>query len=169
MYQIQKWTDRAVEYPRRYREVDAGDGYINHIREPGKVIAEGTPYCAETMNNMEHGIHAGNLLAALLLSGFSAEVLALKEATMPEVTEVTLTNTAKYPFNNSKATIALATRRRTMNYTVDVEVIGDTPNTGEIRVTDKQLNGFKLSYEGSAASATLRLTIKGGMEYNENH
>ena len=35
-------------------------------------------------------------------------------------------------------------------------------NVGEIQIYDKQLNGFKVKYDGSAESATLILRIKGG-------
>ena len=34
---------------------------------------------------------------------------------------------------------------------------------GEIHITDKALNGFKVSFDGSAKSVTLELKIKGGM------
>ena len=37
-----------------------------------------------------------------------------------------------------------------------------TGNVGEIQIYDKQLNGFKVKYDGSAESATLILRIKGG-------
>lgn len=67
MYQHQNWKDRAVQFPRRFREVPAEDGTVDHINEPGAVIEEGTPYCAETMQNMEQGILAGNMSAALAL------------------------------------------------------------------------------------------------------
>ena len=67
MYQHKIWKDRAVQHPRRFREVPAEDGTVDHINEPGQVIEAGTPYCAETMQNMEQGILAGNMLAAMAM------------------------------------------------------------------------------------------------------
>jgi hypothetical protein len=34
---------------------------------------------------------------------------------------------------------------------------------GDITVFDKQLNGFKIAFDGSATNVTLKLRIKGGM------
>lgn len=48
------------------------------------------------------------------------------------------------------------------DYTVDADIQAHTGNVGEIQIYDKQLNGFKVKYDGSAESATLILRIKGG-------
>ena len=75
---------------------------------------------------------------------------------------VELKNTASYPFNNSAKTVSLAITRDNTDYTVDVDIQAHTGNVGEIQIYDKQLNGFKVKYDGSAESATLILRIKGG-------
>ena len=83
-----------------------------------------------------------------------------------EVQTVTLTNTKKFPFNStvdSPVTVALTKVRRNLFYTVDVDVTAKSGIVDEIFVTDKALNGFKLSYTGSAASVTVTARIKGGM------
>lgn len=43
-----------------------------------------------------------------------------------------------------------------------MDIQAHTGNVGEIQIYDKQLNGFKVKYDGSAESATLILRIKGG-------
>lgn len=75
---------------------------------------------------------------------------------------VELKNTASYPFNNSAKTVSLAITRDNTDYTVDVDIQAHAGNVGEIQIYDKQLNGFKVKYDGSAESATLILRIKGG-------
>ena len=124
-------------------------------------IQEGTPQDEQNFNNMESGINGSNLLAEFL-----AEVVHHNTSRLDnlsgEVIEVTLTNTADFYANNSVKTIALTNKRDTLDYTVDAEIQGDTVNVGDIVVFDKQLNGFKVKYTGSAASATIKLYVHGG-------
>ena len=47
--------------------------------------------------------------------------------------------------------------------TVEADVMEHDGEVGHIFITDKLLNGFKVRYDGSAKSATVRLIIKGGM------
>ena len=75
---------------------------------------------------------------------------------------VTLTNTQDYYANNSTKTVALSVRRDTLDYIVDAEIQGDTVNVGDIVVYDKQVNGFKVKFTGSAASVALKLYVHGG-------
>ena len=68
-----------------------------------------------------------------------------------------------YPFNNSKKTLALTTPRGNLDYTVNVEAEAkDAGGVGEIRITDKQLNGFKIEYTGAAKEVTVKCTVQGG-------
>ena len=64
--------------------------------------------------------------------------------------------------DNSAKTVSLAITRDNTDYTVDADIQAHTGNVGEIQIYDKQLNGFKVKYDGSAESATLILRIKGG-------
>ncbi len=76
---------------------------------------------------------------------------------------ITLTNSKRYPFNNSLKTIALAAVREKKEYQVYAEVLSVSGGfVGDVEVTDKQTNGFKLSYTGSAASVQLRYVVEGG-------
>ena len=109
-------------------------------------IQEGTPQDEQHFNNMETGINGSNRL-----DDIDGEVIA-----------VTLTNTQDYYANNSTKTVALSVRRDTLDYIVDAEIQGDTVNVGDIVVYDKQVNGFKVKFTGSAASVALKLYVHGG-------
>ena len=136
MYNATKWLDKVVD-------VDSGE-----------VIQAGTDQSAAHFNNMESGITDASVAAAMLLIAAGE----LQSQTEIERHVVELKNTASYPFNNSAKTVSLAITR----YTVDVDIQAHTGNVGEIQIYDKQLNGFKVKYDGSAESATLILRIKGG-------
>ena len=135
--------------------------WIDEVKDQDteEVIQEGTPQSAGNFNNMEHGISDAHLAAALLIiqSGLTADQVATEEKT------VTLTNTQRYPFNSSTQTIALSTVRNFADYTVEAEIADHEGNVGEVRIFDRMLNGFKVAYDGSAKSATIKLRIKGGM------
>ena len=52
--------------------------------------------------------------------------------------------------------------RDTLDYRVSAEVQGDIVNVGDVVIYDKQLNGFKVKYTGSASSVTVKLYVSGG-------
>ena len=141
MYRRTFWLDKVVD------------------TDTGEEIQEGTDQSAGHFNNAEHGISDVNLAAALILisSSLTAEQVATEERT------ITLTNSQSYPFNDSTKTIALATARNFTDYTVEAEVLEHSGNVGDVRIFDRMLNGFKIAYDGSAKSATIKLRIKGGM------
>lgn len=82
-----------------------------------------------------------------------------------DVISKSFTNSANYPFNNSKASVALLNNRENTNYIVIPEVTAFNGNVGEVVITEKLTNGFKAEYTGSAASATIKFTVIGG--YNK--
>ena len=85
--------------------------------------------------------------------------------TTKETGSVTLTNSKEYPFNDSRVTVSLSTTRHNLYYDVETVVMaysGGLP--GSVTVTDKQLNGFKLGFDGSASSVTVTYRVKEGME-----
>ncbi|MGI6224811.1 MAG: hypothetical protein ACOYJ1_01010 [Peptococcales bacterium] len=51
------WKDHSVQYPKRYTEVDNGDGTITLEKAEGDVYQEGTPLNAANMNHIEQGIY----------------------------------------------------------------------------------------------------------------
>lgn len=81
------------------------------------------------------------------------------------VIEADLTNTQAYPFNNSVKTIALTGEMVRLNkdYTVIVEASPTGGHLGDVLISDKMLNGFKVAYTGSASSAHVKCYIQGGM------
>lgn len=135
--------------------------WIDEVKdqETEEVIQDGTPQSAGNFNNMEHGISDAHLAAALLIiqSGLTADQVATEEKA------VTLSNSQSYPFNNSTQTIALSRVRNFTDYTVEAEITDHDGNVGDVRIFDRMLNGFKVAYDGSAKSATIKLRIKGGM------
>lgn len=141
MYQRTKWLDEVKD------------------EQTGEPIQEGTDQSAAHFNNMEEGISDASVAAALLLIATGD----LQQQTTTERHVVEMTNKQSYPFNDSAKTISLAVTRDSTDYTVDVDVQAHDGNVGDVRIYDKQTNGFKVAYEGSAKSATLILRVQGGM------
>lgn len=131
-------------------------------RDEVEGIQEGTPVDEQNLGNMETGINGANLTVEFL-----TEVVKHQKDQIGniggEVIEVSLTNTAGEAFfNNSAKTVALSVNRDSLDYTVDAEIITPVDNVGDIIVYDKQVNGFKVKYTGSAASVNLKLYVQGG-------
>lgn len=76
---------------------------------------------------------------------------------------VTLTNSQKFPFNNSQVTVPIAVERNNTNYIVDFEVTEANGNVGDVIVSAKLVNGFKIEFTGSATSVTIKYQVLGGM------
>lgn len=90
----------------------------------------------------------------------------LDSEVLGEKQEITLTNTQSYPFNSSvdsPVSVALTQVRKNLFYTVEVEVKSHTGLVGDIEISGKALNGFKISVSGSYSSVTLIVRVKGGM------
>ena len=141
MYKITKWLDEIVD------------------ATTGEKLQDGTDQSAQNFNNAERGILDTTTAAQLMLimTKQTIDELAVEEK------RITLTNNKKYPFNNSQQTIALAKTRNALTYSVEVEVTSSTGEVGDIAISAKQLNGFKIKFDGSATTASLILRIKGGM------
>lgn len=80
-----------------------------------------------------------------------------------EAGSVRITNSQAYPFNAGIATVVLNIPRQNMDYIVNAEVTAATGNVQTVEVYDKQLNGFKLRYDGSATAVTIKYYVTGGM------
>ena len=82
-----------------------------------------------------------------------------------EMHTATLAQTgSKWPFNNTPTTIALAQLRESTNYGVEVTVLAYSGGRlGNIRVTDRARNGFKLVHDGSATTVKVQIRVTGGM------
>ena len=150
------WKDHVTQFSNRYREVNNADGTITHEAVEGEVIQEGTPQNAENFNDLEQRVLASGEVAGLALLKVKMAESRIK-GLQGEIIETTLTNTKEYPFNNSKKTVALKTPRGNLDYTVNVEADADgAGGVGEIKITDKQLNGFKIEYTGAAKSVSVK-------------
>lgn len=170
MHNQTEWKDHVTQYPNRRQLTTNPDGTTDVTKAQGTVIQQGTPQSATNFNNQENGIQEAHAAFAVLLqyfmqfdrwvrqkiSDYAAEFLS-------EIKTVTFTNSLTFPFNNSVQTVNMATVRKTLNYDVTWEVTAASGNVGDITVSDKQLNGFKIAYDGSATSVTLKIRIKGGM------
>ena len=110
--------------------------------------------------------HTGNYLSPTMPT--NADVIAAINAEVDSVIDmdtvrVTLTNTHTYPFNNSIKTVALSKSRAKTTYAVIPEVVSSTGGgVGDIRITDRLTNGFKISYSGAATQVVLDCYIMGG-------
>ena len=90
-------------------------------------------------------------------------ITKLMSRTEIEAGSVTLTNSQAFPFNDSQVTVPLTTERANQNYIVDYEVTAAVGNVGDIIVSAKLVNGFKIEHTGSATSVTVKYQVLGGM------
>lgn len=141
MYQKKEWVDEVIDV------------------ESGETIQQGTPQSAKNFNNIESGVLDNQIASNLMLIAISQ----LEANQVVEEKIETLTNTAKYPFNNSAKTISIINTRTNTNYSVDTEIIEHTGEVGNIVVYDKMVNGFKVRYDGSAGNAKIKLVVTGGI------
>jgi hypothetical protein len=76
--------------------------------------------------------------------------------------EATLINNKKYPFNDSRITVALRNVEKSPDYDVRTEIINCQGDAGNIIVSDRAVNGFKMEFTGSAPKVTVRYRVIGG-------
>ena len=158
MYRRTFWQNDVYNPPDRVNLTDLGGG-VFQVSKVGTHMEVGTPQDKDHFNNMEHGISDNAAAIAVMLN----MVRQLQWDTGVEKKTVTLANTDRYPFNNSAQTVALAELRNNLDYSVEAEVLSSTGSVQEVKVFDKQLNGFKVKFEGSGSAAVVRLKITGGL------
>lgn len=157
-----QWQDHVTEFEDRYTESRNEDGTITHKPVEGEVLQQGTPQNAQNFSNVQAWGIQGTEMAALALISTLHNRQGVEDLA-GDVIEVTLANNEAYPFNNSEKTISLARKRNHKDYTVSADVVGYSGGfPGEVAVTDKLENGFKISFTGSARSVTLKVFVKGG-------
>lgn len=106
----------------------------------------------------------GDIASKLLINALRQHIWSSEDnAMICENGTATLTNSRKFPFNNSMSTIALANRQRNTKYVVIAEVVTVAGNIGDVVISDKQVNGFKMGFTGGAASATVNYIVIGGI------
>lgn len=162
MYEATLWKDHVTEYEDRYIETKNDDGTINHIPVEGEIIQQGTPQNATNFNHIEEGVTNAGELASILAITTMQQARSI-ENMIGEVITTTLTNSQTYPFNNSVKTVALAKERNHNDYTVEVEALEVTGGfAGDIVISEKLVNGFKIATTGSATSVKVKIYVKGG-------
>lgn len=94
----------------------------------------------------------------------NSRLSALEPEVAAEVKEVTLKNGSKWPFGINEVSVGLAKTRKNANYGVDVYVKSCTGGRlGDITVSGKLTNGFKLKHDGSAQTVVVVVRVTGGM------
>ena len=171
MYSRTYWVDHALSETNKFT-IKQVSGDVHTIVPYGTVMQQGVPQDANHFNNMEEALSAHEIALGLHSNALMQHMDEIKKnAALAEVVDklhtvetgtVTLTNSAKYPFNNSQQTVALAAQRNTPAYVVITEVKSFVGNVGEIVVTDILANGFKIAFTGSAKSVTVEYKILGG-------
>lgn len=164
MYPWQRWLDHVTDPSNLFTVIDNGNGtWI--ITPAGTVMQQGTPQDQTHFNNMECGILDAHVAHSLLLNFIRQtgwRVDDLECSTMQEVGAVTLTNSVRFPFNNSRQFVALQKHRENANYIVVILKAAGVGNIGEIEVADRMPYGFNLSYTGSASSVAVEYAVIGG-------
>ena len=171
MYSRTYWVDHALSETNKFK-ITQVSGDIHTIVPYGPVMQQGVPQDAAHFNNIEEALSAHEIALGLHSNALMQHMDEIKKnAALAEVVDklhtvetgtVTLTNSAKYPFNNSQKTVALAAQRNTPAYVVITEVKSFVGNVGEIVVSDILANGFKIAFTGSATSVTVEYKILGG-------
>ena len=113
---------------------------------------------------VSYGAMVEQVKGALLPTMRTEATAQLNAQESAEKGSVTITNNQAHPFNAGTATVALATPRKNLDYITNVEIAAAVGNVQAIEVYDKQLNGFKIRYDGSATSVTIKYYVTGGMQ-----
>lgn len=162
LYKMTKWLDHVTEHPMRRKLIDNSDGTYDLQRAEGKIIQQGTARSAQNYNNLETGVF-GNAIYDLVLQQQLLQVQRQADENKGEFGAVAITRSRAYPFPSESITVPLVERRSTLDYTVTIEDL--SPEGGfveNVEIYDKQLNGFKVKYSGSATKASIRYRITGG-------
>ena len=168
MYEWTSWLDQVWDDPTTFLIEDLGND-LYRITRAGSVVQLGTEQDALHFNNIEGGIVDAHVAISLLVNALQQttwrvdelEDLLKKHQTV-EVGTITLTNTLKYPFNNSEQTIALVTPQDNIDYIVDVNVTAQVGGVEEVIVSSKLTNGFKMAFLGGGSSCTVKYVVIGG-------
>jgi hypothetical protein len=144
MYQREYWQDRVTD-------------------KNGNVIQKGTSLNQVHFNNMETGID--DVSAATQILMFKDIQNDYEQKGEVHTLSLGMNSGLSWPFNNKETTVALSILRENTNYSVDIDVLEYSGGRlGNIRVSDRALNGFKLIHDGSATTVRVRVKISGGMD-----
>jgi len=111
----------------------------------------------DLLNHMEQGISANDAAIAVLNTwkGKCTDIVTGSK---------TLTNSLDFPFNNSKSSVALSHSLDNANYEVIIlSAVATDGNIGDIEITERLVNGFKMEHTGCASSVTVTYAVIGGV------
>lgn len=156
MYNFTNWLDHVTFPSDLFTITDNGDGTYT-IKRAGEVMQQGTPQDQQHFNNMENGIVDAHVALAALLN------FTRQNAWEIERGSVDLTNSEIFPFNNSIQTVNLTKEFGSKDYLILTEIDSAVGNVGEIEISDKLVNGFKIAFTGSGETAKIKYTVLGGL------
>jgi len=129
----------------------------------GKVIQQGTNLSESNFNKEEEALYDAHVAASILIARTLEQFRMVDDEHTAETGEVELTNSLSYPFNNSIQTVSLKQKRMRNDYTITCEIKDHTGGiVGDIVITDKLSNGFKIAFTGDAKYAKVSYKIQGG-------
>jgi hypothetical protein len=79
-----------------------------------------------------------------------------------ETGTIVLVNTKQYPFNDSSATVCLQNERESRSYFVFTDVRDSDGAVGDVVVSGRAVNGFRVAFTGSAKRAEIGYFVTGG-------
>ena len=124
--------------------------YTKHNFQDGQIL---TGEAMDDIDSVVYDLDESDTLQDTKL----AKLLSVESATKA------LTNSLEYPFNNSKASVALTNTRDNLYYQVEIISVTATGGpAGEILITDRQTNGFKMEFTGSATAVSVTYAMTGG-------
>jgi len=129
---------------------------LNHTRQNAWTIESEIDKNTISLTNINELLSALDISTRLLLNHTRQNAWEIEKGS------ITLTNSEMFPFNNSQKTIVLK-KARENDYIVVCDVTSFAGNVGEIVVTDRLVNGFKLGYTGSAKSVSINYQVIGGL------
>ena len=119
--------------------------WVDHVTDQnGEVLQYGTLLDQEHFNNIEEGLSDAGLALALVQFKQMQDGYQYEDET--HIVNLAMEN-MPWPFNNRATTVGLKNLRL----------------LGNIIVTDRACNGFKLVHDGSATSVTVGVRVSGGM------
>lgn len=136
--------------------------WVDHVTDQhGEVLQYGTLLDQEHFNNLEVGLSDAGLALALVQFKQMQDGYEYEDET--HIVNLAM-DKLPWPFNNKPTTVGLKNLRESVNYGVEVGVISYSGGRlGNITVTDRARNGFKLVHDGSATSVRLCVRVSGGM------
>ena len=165
MYDWTTWLDHVTSPSNVFRIEDQGGG-LYKITLAGTVMQQGTPQDQTRFNNIESGIVDAHAAADLLINfarqlGWTQDDILtwLGKVNTVYVGTATLTNSEEFPFHSAPQSVSIGATLDNAYYEVQTKVTSFTGNVGEVVVSDKLTNGFKLSCTGSAPSVAVAWVV----------